>query len=705
MLTAPAGYGKSTLLAQWAAQDARPFIWLQLMPTDDNPRILTQRITAAVATLRFTGAHLPPLSTVDQDGHRARIDLADLLDQVSSSFVVVLDDAHHLDAPASSAVVDTLRTHLPPGSQLAIAGRHAAPLGVRRWRAEFDILEIVAGELAFTPPETLQVLGSATAAAPSWCGGWPAAVSIAATVRSGVSGPFDPHSRLADVLGQYLESEVLDGLSEHDLIFLTRSAVLDVMTPGACRAVVGEPSTPRDLAGLHVAIPLVTFEKTRDTTGGSTGDRYRCHPLLRQALLARLDLREPDVRPTLHLRAARWFAGTGDQDSALDHALRADDMDYFGQLVWPLVRPTSSAAELDRFQTILDTVSAAQARRSPHLVVAAAWAAFLSGRLPEMDRWLSLSEVDTRRAWLSDVSAAEHRGALALLLAWTCRGDISQVLDLSSTAFDGLPATSAWRAAAGVLSGLALEFSGRTAEAQDRLHLAATLADALGDQLTRADALAALAAKDSGRPTRVSNGELLEMAGNILAGHEGSSRALSTYTTSVLAEYLARAGSQREATRMLARARTSTVAATGLAPWLRIHAMVRQSTAALMLGDATAARQLVRGARLLVDDLPTPPSRPDVVTQAESRLAALPADPAFGLSPFTAAERRILRLLPTHLSYVEMGLLLSVSRHTVKTQALAVYRKLGAVSRHDAVERACSMGFFDPIGVPEWVPA
>ena len=532
-------------------------------------------------------------------------------------------------------------------------------------------------------------------AAHVWAEGWPALVSLAAVAATSTGRPLTPDEpgQLEEFVAQYLESEVLSDLTDADLAFLTRTSILDELTDDACDAVAG---------GATAGVPLRSIADglvvpVREPAAG----RFRYHRLVRQSLLTELVRREPGIVADLHGRAARWFAGLEEIDPAFRHAVLADDMDYVGRLVWPLVGPTLGGEKLTRLQNLLDVLSRNQISRSAELIVASAWASLLAGDLSAAGRWLALAQAREGESWLADVGKVERLGALALLGAWVCRGGVKPALELSTAAFDGLAAGSPWRAAAGALSGLALGLTGHTTAATDRLRLSAELADALDDPGTRADCLAALVALDRECGSRLEADRQLQQARTLLAIGDAPRRPTSLFTTSVLAEFLARAASPATAGRALDQARATTDSLVGPVPWLRAHSMLRQVSTCVLLGNVNQARHLLREVRPLVTGEPSE-LLASLVAAAQSMLDALPADPTAGLAPFTAAERRILHLLPTYLSFVEMGALLSVSRHTVKTQALAVYRKLGAVSRHQAVERATAAGFFDPIAVPEW---
>ena len=186
----------------------------------------------------------------------------------------------------------------------------------------------------------------------------------------------------------------------------------------------------------------------------------------------------------------------------------------------------------------------------------------------------------------------------------------------------------------------------------------------------------------------------------LLTAHQLQDLPTSAYAVSMVALVQARRGESTEASHSLARARRLTGAVVGLAPWIQIQARVLQANTSLLLGDAAAARRLTCQARQLAGERSMPRELAAGLQQAEQTLSHLPADSTYGLTPFTVAELRILRLLPTHLSFPEMGAMLFVSRHTVKTQALSTYRKLGAASRHEAVERACALGYLPPTSVP-----
>ena len=167
---------------------------------------------------------------------------------------------------------------------------------------------------------------------------------------------------------------------------------------------------------------------------------------------------------------------------------------------------------------------------------------------------------------------------------------------------------------------------------------------------------------------------------------------------------VARAGRSAEATRLVELGIRLTAVLAGFAPWLQIHGRILQANTCLLVGEVATARRLTQRAREVLrrcDAAETASgTQRAALDRAETLLTQTSPDSPFGALPFTAAELRVLQLLPTYMTFPEMATVLFVSRHTVKTQALCVYRKLGATSRHEAVQRACALGYLPPVVIP-----
>jgi len=712
LLTAPAGYGKTTVLAQWAAADPRLFAWLTVDEAHNDAQRLHRDLDEAIASLRRRSPGGAPPATTSSE---VPVSLDDTLSAAPTPFVLVLDDAQLITDPGARRLVERLMTGVPAGSQLVISSRGAVPQSLSRLRADHRVLEITAPELAFDAQEALAVLAAngwsagpskAAQALVEVCEGWPAVLSLAGAAARGV--PDRARAALAGrdrLVTDYLRTEVLSGIDETTLRFLTRTSILTELAGPLCDAVgdtTGSGMVLRDLLGG--ALPIIAMD--------SHDQRYRYHPLLRQALLGELERRESTMVTVLHDRARRWFADRGEVDEAILHARLAGDVSTVGDLVWVHLHRGLADGGPGRVRRWLAGLTDEQIGRSPELMVASAWLSLVTGDLESMARWHALARaaeatlplegagregLDRRAA---DRRAADYRGAVMLLAAWRGTVGMAEGLQLCTDAFDALPAASTWRPAAGALSGIALSLSGQPARALSRLRDTEELASGLGDHAARVDCLVAMGALAFDRGLWCESEDLVMRANALMTAHQLLDLPTSAYAVSMVALVQARRGDSADASHSLDRAHRLTVAVAGLAPWIQIQARVLQANTSLMLGDAAAARRLTCQARQLAGDRSLPPLLSAGLEQAERTLAHLPADSTYGLTPFTVAELRILRLLPTHLSFPEMGAMLFVSRHTVKTQALSTYRKLGAASRHEAVERACALGYLPPSSVP-----
>ena len=683
MMHAPAGYGKTTVLSQWAEVDTRPFAWLTLDDSHNDPALLVRDIAAATAPVRLPLVNrLRLLPDDDFECPSAfPFPVRELVGQVTTPFVLVLDDCHRVTRPASLGVIDHLMASMPPGSQIALASRTVDPNRAGRFRTEHHLLEITAKELAFDAEEARTVLGplfapNAARRAYERSEGWPAGVRMSALSVPGAT------------VMDYLHSEFLSGLDEPTMTLLTRTSILAELSGAACDAVCGPGSGPalqRLLTNNLLIVPL------------DGGQRYRYHHLLRWALRAELQSREGSLVPVLHERASRWFAAHGRVDAAIRHAKLSGDMAGTGKLVWANLDP---AGGIDGLRCWLADLTDEQIGQSQDLVVASAWLSLMSGDLHTTMSWLSFARARDTNSPV-EFDGSDRRCTLALLHAWSGSG--GDMCERSSGAFRALPVDSRWRSLAAVWSGIALALSGRLSEAQDRLRAGEVLARGLGHHAARVDGLAALAWLAFARGNQTESDELITLAEAVITDHDLVKLPTSAYCLSVVAGGLARIGRTAEAARMVDRANGLTVI-TDFAPWLQIHTRTLQANTYLMVGNVVTARRLTRQARTLLEQRALDPNIAAVlnaaVTHTESLLAQVSPKGSWELLPFTLAELRVLHLLSTYLSFPEMAALLFLSRHTVKSQALSIYRRLGATSRHEAVERACSLGYLPPMAMP-----
>ena len=315
-VAAPAGYGKTTLLSQWAERNGQCFAWVSVDEADNDPKVLLSYVAEALDAVepldeRVFDALASPGSSVPGSVVPR---LGSAFSSMTSPVVLVLDDVHVLHNSECRAALSVLADHVPDGSRLALAGRAEPPLRIARLRAEGKILEIGPADLSLTREEASSLLRDAglalaeedVAELHKRTEGWPAGLYLAALyLREG--GPFAGAvvSFGGDdwLVSEYLESEFLSRISRRQRVFLTRTAVLERMGGPLCDAVLemgGSAAVLEELAGSNLL--LVPLDRR--------GEWYRYHHLFRDMLLAELHRQEPGLMPVLRRRAAGWCRTT-----------------------------------------------------------------------------------------------------------------------------------------------------------------------------------------------------------------------------------------------------------------------------------------------------------------------------------------------------------------------------------------------------------
>jgi LuxR family transcriptional regulator, maltose regulon positive regulatory protein len=332
LVSAPPGYGKTTLMSSWAADRAghgHRIAWVSL-GDDDDDRV--RFCTTLVAAIRSAVAADDPTARGAVDEVRGGLPLAELEALVSGAGVPVwlfLDDVQVLHAPAVLADVDTLLRRLPEGLHLVLGTRRDPAVGLSRLRVAGRLREVRAGDLALDRSEVHRVLAdhgvtlerSFLSVLADRTEGWAAGVRLAALTLSAAA---DPQSLVLDLTGDeravadYLTAEVLDRLSPAERHVARLCAVPEQLTADLAVAVTGDPSAAALLERLYRDNALV--DRLVQPSG-----RYRMHGLLRGFLTAELRRTSPELLDVAHARAAEWFARRGDLPEALLHAVAAGD--------------------------------------------------------------------------------------------------------------------------------------------------------------------------------------------------------------------------------------------------------------------------------------------------------------------------------------------------------------------------------------------
>ena len=344
-VVAPAGYGKTTLLSQWAERNGHAFAWVSVDEADNDPKVLLSYVAEALDAVEPIGQRVfdalaSPASSVPGTVVPR---LGAAFSSMTSSVVLVLDDVHVLRNLECRSALSVLADHVPGGSQLAFAGRAQPPLRIARLRAEGKILEIGPRDLSFAREEASSLLRDAGVALGQEemaelhdrTEGWPAGLYLAALYLreggpfAGAAVSFGGDDRL---VSEYLESEFLSRISRQQRAFLTRTAVLERMYGPLCDAALdtgGSAAILADLAGANAL--LVPLDRR--------GEWYRYHHLFRDMLLAELHRLEPALIPFLRRRAAGWCLDNGLPEEALEYSMAAGDVDGAARLVGQLAVP------------------------------------------------------------------------------------------------------------------------------------------------------------------------------------------------------------------------------------------------------------------------------------------------------------------------------------------------------------------------------
>ena len=530
LISASAGFGKTTLVSEWVAGCGRPVVWLSLDEGDNDSTIFLTYLVAALQTLALRS----PRRGSEVEGIMANIGagvlgvlqspqppptesiLTALINEITTipdNFIFVLDDYHVIDAKAVDNALTFLLEHLPSQMHLVIATREDPHLPLSRLRVRGQLTELRAADLRFTPSEAAEFLNQVMglnlsaediASLENRTEGWIASLQLAAL---SMQGHQDAASFIKSFTGShhfvldYLIEEVLHQQSKNIQTFLLRTSILDRLCGFLCDAVLLDPSTSgqETLAYLeHANLFIVHLDNERHW--------YRYHHLFADVLRMHLNAEQPDQVSALHRRASEWYEKNGSTDNAIRHALAAEDFERAATLIElaePEMRRSRQGAtvtELGWLKALPDEL----VHFRPVLSVAYAFALFGGGelggvepRLRDAERWLDTS-ADT--AGMVVVDEEEFRrlpGMIALLRAAQAlaRGDMPEAVKNARRVLDLAPedAHLMLGGAASVL-GLAAWASGdleaarrMTADGMANVRRAGYISSAIGGSIVLAD--------------------------------------------------------------------------------------------------------------------------------------------------------------------------------------------------------------------------
>jgi LuxR family transcriptional regulator, maltose regulon positive regulatory protein len=700
-VVAPPGYGKTTLLAQWAERNGQPFAWVSVDEADNDPKVLLSYVAEALDAVEPIGERV--FDALDSPGSSVPGSVVPRLGAAFSSMTspvaLVLDDVHLLRNTECRTALSVLADHVPPGSRLALAGRTAPPLRIARLRAEGKLLEIGPGDLSLTPAEASSLLENVRLAlGPDEVAelhrrteGWPVALYLAALcLREGSSFERAAVSFGGDdrLVSEYVESEFFARISPPQRAFLTRTAVLERMCGPLCDATLGLRDSAATLADLARSnLLLVPLDRS--------GEWYRYHRLFRDMLLAELRRREPDLIPELHRRAARWCEDNGAPGEALEHRMQAGDAEAVAGLAGVLAFPAyqhGRVATVERWFGWLEARGVMETR--PSVAVLAGMLAAMTGKPAEAERWARIAERGATAESAPDGSPTTEPW-LALLRALLCRDGPEQMRADAELAAETMAAGSFFRAAATLYLAMAHLMAGDNDRADLLFEDQVAQGRVVGGMIGACIAFAERALLAIGQGAWDQAGRYLAQARSVADEAHLSDYPPVALMHAVAARVALHQGDQANVAAQLTYAQRLRPQLTHALPYLAVQVRLELARCYLALRDTAAARILLQEADEILRRRPRLGVFVQHAKDLRAELARAKGNPAPGASALTAAELRLLPMLGTHLSLPEIAGELFLSRNTIRSQAYSIYRKLGVSSRSQAVAQAGKLGLLE----------
>jgi LuxR family maltose regulon positive regulatory protein len=687
VITAPAGYGKSTLAAQWCRRSERPVIWMSADGGGDDPIAIATRLLSSLHAVepldadartvvlggpaRFEHHLLPTL-------RRCLVERAPL--------IVCVDDADHLRSTGSRSILTMMVASMPPGSSLVLTGRQTPEIGVERLRPTGEILEIGLDRLALNGDEAAEVL-----ALMGWeldqvqvdslvdaTEGWPAGIGLAGVHDAAFERIVEGGSaRLPYEFVEYFGA-AMEALDDDLRQFLRRTAVLDRFSGALCGvalAIDDAETMVRELARCNLfVVPLDPGHEW-----------FRFHSLFAELLAQPPWAIEPAERSTIQRRAARWLDEHDDAERAIVAAHHSGDVELLGEISLRHAEKFLSTGRVHQLGNVFDLVDHDDMGRCPTLALAAAHVYSRIGRVDAARRL-----VDAARFSIGAEAGPGPDGTASLETAYLVArysvwaDDATAMVDAGVRILElEAGGSTKWQLSGHRIAGCGLLVQGRHADAVEHFARSASLARSRGDvpgRIALNDGLLMCALLEIGR---VADADRLWRG---IADTIEVQRAL--FPIECLWTYLGEAllairRGDEERALMATQALETHLRSIENNPLLLADLAVRAGEVSHAAGDADIAGRLAGlcEARLgRVTDSGTTAGRLRSLQSALDVSAAI-------LDALTPTERRVLEQLETHRTLEEIGAHLYVSRATVKTHVSSIYAKLGVGGRSGAVDR------------------
>jgi LuxR family maltose regulon positive regulatory protein len=687
LVSAPAGYGKTTVVSQAVAEADAHVGWVSVDRADNDPvRFWTHVATA----LMGEGETLDGLAELtDPERMDAAVDrILAHVEGREERVVLVLDDLHEITEPAITEILGRVVIRPPANLTIAITARYDPALPIGRLRSHGQLAELRAPDLAFTLHETEAILAGVDpdtlALIAEQTEGWATALRMLAVTTAGSNTTeelLEALTREHRDLGDFLAAETLASLRPELQRFLVETSILEDLCPDSCDAVTGRSGSLallRELARSQVFTELVD----------PPSDTYRYHRVFREFLRSRAEELEPGRLQQLHRAAAGWYTAADNPTATIRHALAAGDDELAMSTIKGHYGAFAQAGLLTTVNDWLEAYGLDRCRRDTELQLAAAWAALNARRFDDIDAWLDPTTDDDLdrnfrvQAHTIRSHRARHRGDLA-----TALDEGGLAVEIADTRDPSLPDRSIAYAALVMAQQLARTVDPAASKAAVDLgrHAANDSSIVIG--------YSALALAASHDPERL--GEAEAFAGQALAF--ATSPLLERFhqpMAALLAKSRVALGRGRPADAETLAERAEAIAQDAAAPLMSALVRCQLARVAHVQGQPDQARRHLRDAESVLGDEPPDPIVEEIRrARNESRFARAGSSGPVELSE---RERAVLRLLPHGLSRKDLAAQLFVSENTIKSHLTSLRHKLGVTGRRaDIVARALELGLID----------
>jgi LuxR family maltose regulon positive regulatory protein len=490
LISAPAGFGKTTLLSAWIPHSERSVTWVSLDAGDNDPTRFWSYFIAALQMLQATLGESALALLRSPQPLPTELFLTTLLNEIAAlpdRFALVMDDYHVIETPSLHQSVTYLIDHLPPQMHLIIVTRADPPLPIAHWRARGQLAELRAADLRFTPDEAAlflrQVMGlpltaEQATALDTRTEGWIAGLQLAALSMRGredISGFIEAFTGSHRFVLDYLTEQVLQRQTESVQTFLLHTSILDRMRAGLCNAITGRHDSQAILEQLDLQnLFLIPLDDDRCW--------YRYHHLFAGVLRHRLRLNEPDQVAKLHRRAAEWYEHHGLVAEAVEHGLAAGDIEASARLIGQAAQAMVMRGEIATLQRWVTALPEAVVRSRPGLSLAHAWALTVAGELDAADA--RLQDVERLTAGDETVQGRHQQGTAAAVrtIIAALRADGPVIIEQANRALERLPEDNPFlRGMVTWALGQGYRFAGDAVAAEQALAEASRLNRAVGN--------------------------------------------------------------------------------------------------------------------------------------------------------------------------------------------------------------------------------